>query len=71
MFINGSESVRIRTVNGPEGDSHIKMTGGRGEVKMCRLVPLWSKIITVRIIAVPFRVMSRKNMTQYDMCCLK
>ena len=41
---------------------------------MCGLVPLKvlkSKITTVRIMAVPSRVMSRKRMTEYDMCCFK
>ena len=40
-----------------------------------RLVPLRalkSKMVMVRNIAVPFRVLSRKkNMTEYVLCCLK
>ena len=43
-------------------------------VKICRLVPLLvlkSKMTTVRIFAVPSRVLSRKNMTKYVSCSLK
>ena len=41
---------------------------------MCTMTPvrvMKSKMPTVRIIAAPFRVLSRKNVTEYLTCCLK
>ena len=41
-------------------------------VQICRLVPLKvlkSKMTTVKITAVLFRTLSRKNITEYVLCC--
>ena len=61
---------------GGGGELQYKNDGGARQyilrVKFCRLAPLSvlkSKMTKTRIFAEPFRVLSRKNMTEYVLCC--